>query len=159
MTYNLCDCSPCWVDDAMSATRTQLYLRQQWLALATALALVAHCSQDSPAQATITVTTTQQGVTNGQCSLQEAIYASELKTNKAIKSTSPDVLYTTNCTAGGGSGDIIVLPANSTFYFDHIWDGDGHNPYGSTATPIIFSKIIIQGNGATLRGKLQPTSF
>jgi hypothetical protein len=37
--------------------------------------------------ATIQVNTTQQGVTNGQCSLQEAIHASEFKQNKAITIT------------------------------------------------------------------------
>src|SRR5206468_1235493 len=30
------------------------------------------------------------------------------------------------------------------------WDRDAHNPFGLTATPIIFANITIQGNGATL---------
>src|SRR5215813_12010476 len=123
---------------------------QQWGALA-ALVFTVCCPQQSAAQATIQVTTTQQGITNGQCSLQEAIYASEFKSNTAIKSTSPDSAYTTGCVAGTGNGDTIVLPAGAVFTFDHFWDGDAYNKFGPTATPIIFSKIIIEGNGATLQ--------
>ena len=52
--------------------------------------------------ANIQVTTTQEGVTNGLCSLQEAIYASELRANKALRSTDPDTSYTTGCTPGLG---------------------------------------------------------
>jgi hypothetical protein len=134
----------------MSISHTPHHFRRQLLALAASLISIV-CASQSEAGVTIMVDTLDQGVTNGKCSLQEAIYASEFKSNKAIQSTSPDLTYMTGCTAGDGDGDIIVLPANSTFYFDHFWNGDGHNPYGPTATPIIFSKIIIQGNGATLR--------
>jgi hypothetical protein len=99
----------------------------------------------------IQVTTTQQGVTNGGlCSLQEAIYSSEFKFNVAIDSTDPDHLYTTGCVPGSGS-DTIELPPGAVFTFDHAWDGDAHNIYGPTATPIIFSSIDIEGNGATLQ--------
>src|SRR5262245_42845714 len=73
--------------------------------------------------ATIQVNTTQQGVTNGQCSLQEAIYASEFKANQAIGSTDPDTFYATGCTAGTGD-DTIVLPAGALLTFDHSWEGD-----------------------------------
>ena len=90
------------------------------------------------------------GVTSGQCSLQEAIYASEFKSNTAVQSTNPDVTYTTKCTAGTGD-DTIVLPPGAVFTFDHFWDGDSHNIFGPTATPIISSKITIEGNGATLQ--------
>ena len=123
---------------------------QQWGALA-ALVFTVCCPQQSAAQATITVNTTQQGITNGQCSLQEATYASEFKSNTAINQTSPDNAYTTGCIAGTGNGDTIVLPAGAVFTFDHLWDGDAHNKFGPTATPIILSKITIEGNGATLQ--------
>jgi len=119
--------------------------------IAAALTLLACFGQESQAQVTITVNTTQQGITNGQCSLQEAIYASEFKSNIAIRSTSPDSAYTTGCMAGTGDGDTIVLPAGAIFTFDHFWEGDAYNKFGPTATPIIFSKIIIEGNGATLQ--------
>ena len=124
---------------------------QQWTALAAALILTACFGQRCTAQVTIQVNTTQQGVTNGQCSLQEAIYASEFKSNTAIGSTSPDTTYSTGCVAGTGNGDTIVLPPGAVFTFDHFWDGDANNIFGPTATPIIFSKITIEGNGATLQ--------
>jgi hypothetical protein len=44
-----------------------------------------------------------------------------------------------------------VLPAHAVFTFDHFWDGDAHNIFGPTATPVIFSNITIEGNGATLQ--------
>src|ERR1700722_12480764 len=61
-------------------------------------ALLTLCfAQRSAAQVTIFVTTTQQGVTNGLCSLQEAIYSSEFKSNSAIGATDPDSSYNTGC--------------------------------------------------------------
>jgi hypothetical protein len=104
----------------------------------------------SSTAATIQVTTTQQGITNGQCSLQEAIYSAETNQNIAISATSPDTYYPTGCVAGSGDSDTIELLSGSVFVFDHFWDGDAYNPYGPTATPIITSKIIIEGNGSTL---------
>jgi hypothetical protein len=125
--------------------------RGQQIAVAVVLILTMCFAQRSTAEAaTIQVNTTQQGVTSGQCSLQEAIYASEFKANKAIASTDPDTVYTTGCTAGTGN-DMIVLPAGAVFTFDHFWEGDSQNIYGPTATPLIFSKITIEGNGATLQ--------
>jgi hypothetical protein len=103
------------------------------------------------AQVTIYVNTTQQGVTDGLCSLQEAIYATEFRANIAIGSTDPDATYTTGCTAGAGNGDTIVLEPGALYTFDQFWAGDGHNIYGPTATPLIFSQITILGNGATLQ--------
>src|SRR5829696_8552721 len=86
--------------------------------------------------ATIQVNTTQPGVTNGQCSLQEAIFASEFKQNKAIIITvTGDTYYTTGCTAGTGD-DTIVLPTSAVFKFDLPWL-DAYNIYGPTATPLI----------------------
>jgi hypothetical protein len=115
------------------------------------LTLIVGLTQPKAAVAsTIQVTTTQQGITNGLCSLQEAIYASEFKSNTALGSANPNSYYTTGCTAGTGD-DTIVLPPGVVFTFDHFWDGDTHNIFGPTATPIIVSKITIEGNGATLR--------
>ena len=121
---------------------------QQWAAIFAVLILTI-CGAQQATAATIDVTTTDQGVTNGQCSLQEAIYASEFKSNKAVQSTSPDIFYDTGCTAG--TGDDVIMLARVLYEFDHFWDGDSHNIFGPTATPIIFSKITIEGNGATLQ--------
>jgi uncharacterized repeat protein (TIGR01451 family) len=101
--------------------------------------------------AQIQVDTTTQGVTYGNaCSLQEAIYATEFGGNVAIDSTDPDHTYYTGCSDPSGSWNTIVLQ-NTTYSFNTFWDGDAHNPFGPTATPIIFKKITIQGNGATLQ--------
>lgn len=124
---------------------------RQWAAVIAALILTVCIAQQSAAQVTIFVTTTQQGVTNGLCSLQEAIYSSEFKLNTAVRSTAPDTFYPTRCVPGSGNGDTIVLPAGAVFTFDHFWDGDAHNAYGPTATPVIFSTVTIEGNGATLQ--------
>jgi len=97
------------------------------------------------------VNTTLQGVTNGLCSLQEAIYSSEFKANIAVGSTNPDTFYTTGCEAGTAKGDRIALPGLAVFTFDHFWGGDSHNVYGPTATPVIFVPMTIEGNGATLQ--------
>jgi hypothetical protein len=97
----------------------------------------------------IFVTTTQQGVTSGGCSLQEAIYSSEFKASKAIDATDPNHYYKTGCVAGSGN-DTIVLPGDAVLTFDHFWDGDAYNIFGPTATPIIFSTITIEGNYSTL---------
>jgi HYR domain len=103
--------------------------------------------------ATIFVTTTAQkvgGVGTGGCSLQEAIYSANFNDNKAIDSTNPDHFITTECVAGSSSGnDTIVLPTGAVFSLSSIID-DAHNPFGPTATPIIFSNIIIEANGSRL---------
>jgi hypothetical protein len=99
--------------------------------------------------ANIQVTTTQQGISQGLCSLQEAIYSSDLKTNKAIDTTLPDHFYDTGCAPGTGN-DTITLPAGAVFDFGGPWL-DLHNKVGPTATPVIFSTIEIEGNGATLQ--------
>jgi hypothetical protein len=123
---------------------------QRWAAFAATLILSICVAEHNTAQAaTIQVTTKQQGVSNGLCSLQEAIYSSEFKLNKAVDSTDPDHFYMTGCVPGTGD-DIIVLLPGADFTFDHSWDGDAHNIYGPTATPIIFSTMYIDGNGATL---------
>ena len=120
--------------------------------------------------ARIFVTTTTQkigGIGTGGCSLQEAIYSSVLHSSFfanyfgghgiAIDATDPDHFIATDCVAGTGNGDTIVLPSGGMFTFNSTThppgylDGDAYNPYGPTATPIIFSTITIEGNGATLQ--------
>src|SRR5262245_21235830 len=119
--------------------------------IAAFLMLALFTPQNAAAQATIFVTTTQQGVTDpNNCSLQEAIYSAEFAVNSAIGATSPDTSYRTGCVKGTGKGDIIVLQ-NEIYQFNNFWDGDSHNPFGPTATPIINKKITIEGNVATLQ--------
>lgn len=97
----------------------------------------------------ILVTTTLQGVTDPKnCSLQEAIYSANFHQAVAIDSTNPDHFYTTGCMPGSGN-DIITLPDGAVLQMTSIVD-DAHNPLGPAATPIVFSNIIIEANGATL---------
>src|SRR5437868_15304873 len=118
----------------------------------------------TPSGARIYVTTTAQkiaGIDTGSCSLQEAIYSSVLHQSVidangiahgiAIDATDPDHFITTNCVPGTGNGDTIVLPSGGVFNLNTYLDGDAHNPYGPTATPIIFSTMTIEGDGATLQ--------
>src|SRR6266536_1669258 len=105
--------------------------------------------------ARIYVTTTAQkigGIGTGGCSLQEAIYSSVLHDSLdggahgvAIDATDPDHFIATECVKGTGN-DTIVLPTKGSLKMDHVLDGDVHNPYGPTATPIILSTITIEGN-------------
>ena len=127
-------------------------------ASATALILTACFAHTTAAQAAnIQVTTTQPGVTSGLCSLQEAIYSSELKLNIAID-VPPNHFYTTGCVPGTGDDTIELAPAGAVFNFENPWP-DPHNIYGPTATPVIFSTIKIEGNGATLQWASQFTPF
>ena len=114
------------------------------------LAVAALDAARDAAAATIIVTSLQQKITGtGGCSLQEAIYAAELHASIALQTTDPDTFIPTECTAGTGN-DTIVLPANAIFPLYTFLEADAYNPYGPTATPIVFSSITIQGNGATL---------
>src|SRR5947207_474401 len=99
--------------------------------------------------ARIYVTALQQKISDsGGCSLQEAIYSATLRSNIAIDATDPDHFISTQCVAGTGN-DTIVLPTNGVFDLNNYLDGDAYNPYGPTGTPIIFSNVTIEGNGAT----------
>jgi hypothetical protein len=89
-----------------------------------------------------------QQVGGSGCSLVEAIYSANFDDNKAIDSTNPDHFITTECVKGTGD-DTIVLPSGAVFRMSRIID-DEHNPMGPTATPIVFSKITIEGNGSRL---------
>jgi hypothetical protein len=110
------------------------------------------------AGATIYVTTLEQKITtSGGCSLQEAIYSSVFHDSLdggahgiAIDATDPDHFITTDCVMGSGN-DTIVLPTNGVLKMSNLIDGDAYNPYGPTATPLIFSTITIEGHGATLQ--------
>jgi hypothetical protein len=109
--------------------------------------------------ARIYVTTEDPGIGTGACSLQEAIYSSVLHDTMdgthgiAIDATDqgnpPDHFITTGCVIGDGD-DTIVLPTAGTLKMVTFLDGDAYNPYGPTATPLIFSTITIEGNGARL---------
>jgi hypothetical protein len=86
--------------------------------------------------AVINVTTTIQKVsTSGGCSLQEAIYSANLRTNSAIDYVNrdgTDHFITTQCAPGTGN-DTIVLPARATFSLSRSL-ADAHNYLGPTAT-------------------------
>jgi hypothetical protein len=106
--------------------------------------------------ARILVTTEDPGIGTGACSLQEAIYSSILHDTLdgtrgiAIDATDPDHFITTQCVLGDGN-DTIVLPTKGMLTMKKYLDGDAYNPYGPTATPLIFSTITIEGNGAMLQ--------
>src|ERR1700747_1453249 len=115
------------------------------LALFVAMALVPKIDAGN----TIHVNTPNPGQTDGLCSLQEAIYSAEFGASIAITHTDQDTTYTSGCEPGAGNGDTIVLQSGVTYSFDKSWGGDAHNYMGPTATPIIFTNIMIEGNGAT----------
>ena len=102
--------------------------------------------------ATIFVTSLDQKISStGGCSLQEAIYSSNLQTNQAIADVSPDgtpQFIETQCVPGTGN-DTIVLPTSATLTMSHAVP-DVYNYLGKTATPLIISTITIEANGALL---------
>jgi len=83
--------------------------------------------------------------------LQEAIYSAEFASNTALNLTDPDRFYTSGCQLQGSSGPFTIVLQKTVYSFNTFWDRDAHNPFGLTATPIIFTDITIQGNGATLQ--------
>ena len=122
------------------------------IAIAAIPLLMLGSAQIAAAQTTIQVTTTQQGVSDiTHCSLQEAIYAAEFASNTAVNATDPDSFYTTGCILQGNSGPFTIVLQKTVYAFNTFWDRDAHNPFGLTATPIVFADITIQGNGATLQ--------
>ena len=106
------------------------------------------------ASAQIYVNTPNQGVTkvagvdDNLCSLQEAMYATMFGGPYAIGTEADDV-YVSGCFDISGLWYQIVLPGG-TLQFSQIWDGDAHNPFGPTATPIVCNVINIVGNGTIL---------
>jgi hypothetical protein len=110
-----------------------------------------------PASANIIyVTTLQDGVGTGSCSLKEAVYSSILQTNLAISGYNnafeedpfAPIYVTTQCLPGDGN-DIIVLPAGLVLQIGTPAN-DQFNATGPTATPLITSTIVIEGYGATV---------
>ena len=132
---------------AASATR---YGRRLGIKLI-AVVFLALLTAPEHAKAQVDVSTTKPGNTGGACSIQEAIYATEFGANVALDQTNPDDTYYTGCSDPSGQWNTIVLQ-NTTYTFSGPWVGDAHNPFGPTATPIIFKNITIQGNGAILQG-------
>jgi len=140
-------------------------MKTKALMFASLLGLVA--GDASAARIYVTIETPGIGTGTGTCSLQEAIYSSVLHDTLdggmhgiAIDATDqgnpPDHFITTGCVMGDGN-DTIVLPSKGVLQMQGALqpygyvDGDAYNPYGPTATPLIFSTITIEGNGATLQ--------
>ena len=121
----------------------------RWLRFTAMLFALLGAAERIMAQIYVT-TTLEDNSDPSNCSLREAIYAAEFGGSIAIGSTDPDTTYNTGCTDGSGTWNNIVLQTGSTYQFTRFWDGDAHNPFGPTATPIIFKTISIEGNGATL---------
>ena len=115
----------------------RLQHRMAWSLAGAALLLA--LGQGVSDAATITVTTNNPYViSDGQCSLIEAIVNAN---NDAA--TYPD------CPAGSGA-DTIVLPANANLTLSAVYaktNGQFGNPVG---LPPITSQITIEGNGATI---------
>ena len=82
--------------------------------------IVGLAAQRTAAQTTTTVDATDQGVTSGHCSLQEAIYAGDLPDTLdgthgiAVDATYPDHSYTTGCAKGRGQGDTQAFQSRLT---------------------------------------------
>jgi|RhiMetdeSRZDD1v2_1073273.scaffolds.fasta_scaffold178291_2 hypothetical protein len=111
----------------------RLQHRMAWSLAGAALLLA--LGQGPATAATITVTTNDPRIiTDGQCSLIEAIVNAN---NDAA--THPD------CAAGSGA-DTIVLPANANVTLSAV---DNSN-LGPAGLPVITSRITIEGNGATI---------
>lgn len=104
------------------------------------------------ALAVITVNTTAQEVnSNGSCSLQEAIFSANFDRSLAIDPSATDLhsFIPTACTAGSGN-DTIVLQEGAVYSMNSVVN-DPLNQLGPSATPVIFSQITINANGATLQ--------
>jgi uncharacterized repeat protein (TIGR01451 family) len=133
----------------MSTTRRSR-ARAALLALATLLSIPV-LAPAVRASTVITVNQTAQSI-NGDsgCSLQEAIYSANLDANLAPDPADPGGIgfVTTGCAAGSGA-DVIVLPAGAVFLLSAPVN-DVDNPLGPTGTPIVYSQISIEGNGARI---------
>ena len=117
---------------------------------ATALGLLLATRTDA---AVIHVTSVESKISEtGGCSLQEAIQSANFDANVAIDVVLPDGtdhFVTTQCEPGSGD-DTIVLPTGLDLFIPRAVF-DAHNPAGPTATPLVFTNITIEGNGATLQ--------
>lgn len=116
---------------------------------AVALLSLAAAVPNASRAAVINVTTTNQEIdTDADCSLQEAIAAANFDSSQAIDPANSGALITTGCTAGSGA-DTIVLSPGATYQMSGFVQ-DFPNMVGLTANPIVFTTIVIQGNGAVL---------
>jgi uncharacterized repeat protein (TIGR01451 family) len=130
----------------------QIRRRSLTAAMATSLLvpLLAFIPAVKAAGAIVVNTTTQSINSDASCSLQEAIYSANLDANIAPDPAHPGGIdfVTTGCVAGNGD-DTIVLPVGGVFLISApVPDID--NPLGPTGTPIVYSTIVIEGNGARL---------
>ena len=134
-------------------TRMRWAGRRAGVAALTTALLVATLGWASPmvrAAGTITVNTINQEVNgNADCSLQEAIYAANLDASLAPDASNPGTYFTTGCAAGSGA-DTIWLAPNAVYTVTGPID-DPLNYLGPTATPIVWSDIVIEGQGARLQ--------
>ena len=124
-------------------------------ALAVASALVAGLLAPAPAHAAdILVTVTTQRVTGGPgCSLQEAIFSANFDASLSIDGMDAfgnSLVRPTSCVPGSGA-DRIILPFRATFKVNGPIV-DPESPFGPTATPVIHSTVVIEGNGSSLVG-------
>jgi hypothetical protein len=93
----------------------------------------------------IKVTTTDDSVGTGGCSLKDAIYAANSQSNVFLLGIQSIV---SQCTAGAGH-NVIVLPAGATLQLK-LPAADSDPSISPTATPAITSDVTIEGNGATV---------
>ena len=131
-------------------TRRPQLSRPSLLVLLTAVVFAAG-DPTSASGAVIVVTTLEQRIAanDGLCSLQEAIWAANLDDSKAVvvNGDSAETIET-GCVAGSGD-DVIVLPQSAHLVMTFVVD-DPYNYLGPTATPLVYSTITIEGNGARL---------
>lgn len=99
--------------------------------------------------ATITADVLTQKIGGPGCSLQEAIYSANFDDNIAPDPNNPGQFIRTNCVAGNGDDTIQLFFSPHVYSMNNIVD-DPQNPFGPTGTPIIFSNITIEANGARI---------
>src|SRR5262245_36862007 len=110
--------------------------------------------------ADIFVTTTDDKIASGFCSLKEAVYSAVLHSsmdggahgiaiNGYDKTTHFPIFISTKCVKGDGVDDRIWLQ-RTTYQISRIVDDD-LNFMGPTATAMITSQMTIEANGATLQ--------
>ena len=118
-----------------------LHHRMAWSLAGAALLLA--LGQGVAAAATITVTTNDPRiVSDGQCSLIEA-----------INNANNDAATHADCPAGSGA-DTIVLPASANLTLSAV-----DNTTFFTGLPAITSRITIEGNGATIARQVPAPGF
>src|SRR3954468_4624973 len=131
----------------------------RWFSLPLSWLLLTHFGPgvERAGAANIVVTTTAEGVhADNTCSLQEAIFSANYDDNVAPNPADPTQFVVTGCNKGNGN-DTIVLQ-NGAVYQMTAPTVDPFNPLGATATPLIFSNITIEANGAQLVGKANGSS-